>query len=160
MTDSVRVERDGAVGRIVFDRPDANNAMDATAAEGLRAAAADLASDDDCRCIVFAGVGGAFNTGADLTALGDERDETAIRALAGTLHEFDGALRSGAEALAAGPTRAYAETRELLWTSLDHGLGEQLAREADRIAGLTRTADYRAGYAAFFGEEPPEFTGE
>ena len=116
MTDSVRVERDGAVGRIVFDRPDANNAMDATAVEGLRAAAADLASDD--------------------------------------------ALRSEAEALAAGPTRAYAETRELLWTSLDHGLGEQLAREADRIAGLTRTADYQAGYAAFFGEESPDFTGE
>ena len=260
MTDSVRVERDGEVGRIVFDRPDANNAMDATAAEGLRAAAADLASDDDCRCIVSTGVGGVFNTGADLTALdGDERDETAIRALAGTLHEFvgtlarapkpvvcgvngvaagggigpalvgdvviaaasarfqfaypaiglsadggssyflprlvgvreaqriamrdepvdaaeadelglvtetvpddefDDALQSEAEALGAGPTRAYAETRDLLWTSLDHGLGEQLAREADRIAGLTRTADYEAGYAAFFGEESPEFTGK
>ncbi|MFC7175707.1 hypothetical protein [Halosegnis marinus] len=34
MTDDVRVERDGAVGRIVLDRPDANNAMDADTAEG------------------------------------------------------------------------------------------------------------------------------
>lgn len=259
-TDSVRVERDGGVGRIVFDRPEGNNAMDADAAEGLRAAAADLASDDDCRCIVLTGVGGLFNTGADLSILdGDERDETVLRALAASLHafveqlvrapkpvvcgvngvaagggigpalcgdivvmaesarfqfaypaiglsgdggstyflprlvglreaqriamrnepvgaeeaaelglvtetvpddEFDEALVAEAESLASGPTAAYAETRDLLRTSFERGLGEQLAEEADRIAGLTTTDDYAAGYAAFFGDGDPEFRGE
>lgn len=259
MTGSVRIERDDAVGRIVFDRPDANNAMDGEAAEALRAAAAELASDDDCRAIVYTGVDGVFNTGADLTTLdGDERDEPRLRALAATLHEFvstlarapkpvvcgvngvvagggigtalvgdiviatesarfrfaypaiglsadggssyflprlvglrtaqrialrdepvgaveadelglvtetvsddgfDDTLREEAASLAAGPTAAFAETRELLRTSFDHGLGEQLDREADRIVGLTSTDDYAAGHAAFFGDQDAEFTG-
>ncbi|MFB6117912.1 enoyl-CoA hydratase/isomerase family protein [Halosegnis sp.] len=259
MTDSVRTERDGSVGRVVLDRPEANNAMDHEAAAELRDAAANLASDDDVRCLVYTGVGDLFNTGADLTTLaGDERDESRLRSLAGTLHEFVGTLARApkpvvcgvngvaagggigpalagdiviaaesarfqfaypaiglsadggssyflprlvglreaqriamrdepvsaaeavdlglvtesvadeafderltaeAERLAAGPTAAYAETRALLRTSFDHGLGEQLAREADRIARLTDTDDYAAGHAAFLAGEEPEFTG-
>ncbi|RNJ26784.1 enoyl-CoA hydratase/isomerase family protein [Halosegnis longus] len=260
MADPVRVERDGAVGRLVFDRPDANNAMDAASADALHEGAVELATDDDVRCLVVTGVGGVFNTGADLTTLaGDERDEPAIKSLAATLHdfvdalarapkpvvcgvngvvagggigtalvgdivimstsarfqfaypaiglsadggssyflprlvglrdaqrialrnepvgakeaeelglvtetvpdsEFDERLETEAETLAAGPTQAYAETKELLRTSFDHGLGEQLGREADRIAGLTATDDYERGYEAFFGSESASFSGE
>lgn len=260
MADSVRVEREGAVGRLVFDRPGANNAMDAASAAALHEGAVELASDDDVRCLVFTGVGGVFNTGADLTTLeGDERDEPAIGSLAASLHEFvetlagapkpvvcgvngvvagggigtalvgdivimstsarfqfaypaiglsadggssyflprlvglrdaqrialrnepvgaseaeelglvtetvpdsefDERLATEAETLAAGPTQAYAETKALLQTSFDHGLGEQLDREADRIAGLTTTDDYEAGYEAFFGSGSASFSGE
>jgi 2-(1,2-epoxy-1,2-dihydrophenyl)acetyl-CoA isomerase len=259
MTDSVRVERDGGVGRIVLDRPDHNNSMDHETAEALRAAAADLASDDDCRCLVYTGVDGVFNTGADLTTLeGDGSDEPRLQRLAGTLHgfvealarapkpvvcgvngvvagggvgtalvgdvvlmaesarfqfaypaiglsadggstyflprlvglreaqrialrdepvgseeaaelglvtetvpddEFDERLREAAESLAAGPTRAFAETRRLLRTSFEHGLGEQLGREATSLSGLTATDDYAEGYASFFEKTDPEFEG-
>ncbi|MDZ7746373.1 MAG: enoyl-CoA hydratase-related protein [Halobacteriales archaeon] len=260
MSDAVRIERDDAVGRLVFDRPDANNAMDTAAADALHEGAVELATDDDVRCLVLTGVGGVFNTGADLTTLaGDERDESAIQSLAATLHsfvetlarapkpvvcgvngvvagggigtalvgdivimstsarfqfaypaialsadggssyflprlvglreaqriamrnepigaaeadelglvtetvpdsEFDERLATEAETLAAGPTQAYAETKELLRTSFEHGLGEQLSREADRIAGLTKTDDYAEGHTAFFGDEGATFTGE
>ena len=74
--------------------------------------------------------------------------------------EFDERLVTEAETLAAGPTQAYAETKNLLRTSFDHELGEQLDREADRIAGLTGTDDYAAGYEAFFGSESASFSGE
>lgn len=258
--DSVSVERDDGVGRITFDRPERNNAMDRATARSLRDAAADLASDDDCRCIVLTGVDGLFNTGADLTTLdGDESDEVRLKSLAGTLHafvqelcrapkpvvcglngvvagggigtalcgdivlmaesahfqfaypaiglsadggstyflprlvglreaqrialrdeavgaeeaaelglvtetvsddEFDERLAAEAESLANGPTKAYAETRRLLRTSFEHGLGEQLGREADSLSGLADTADYAAGYEAFFSDEEPTFTGE
>jgi 2-(1,2-epoxy-1,2-dihydrophenyl)acetyl-CoA isomerase len=60
---------DGAVGRITFDRPERNNSMDQQAADELQRAAIDLVEDDAVRCIVLTGTGGAFNTGADLTAL-------------------------------------------------------------------------------------------
>lgn len=259
MTDSVRVERDGGVGRIVLDRPDHNNSMDQATAEALRAAAADLASDDAVRCLVYTGVGGVFNTGADLTTLdGAASDEPRLKALAGTLHgfveelarapkpvvcgvngvvagggigtalcgdivlmaesarfqfaypaiglsadggstyflprlvglreaqrialrdepvaaaeaaelglvtetvpddEFDERLHEEAASLAAGPTAAFAETRELLRSSFEHGLGEQLGREAASLSGLATTEDYAAGYEAFFEKAEPEFEG-
>ncbi len=260
MTDSVRVERDGDVGRIVLDRPDHNNSMDHATAEALRGAAADLSSDDDCRCLVYTGVDGVFNTGADLTTLeGDASDEPRLKRLAGTLHGFveelarapkpvvcgvngvvagggvgtalvgdvvlmaesariqfaypaiglsaDGGstyflprlvglreaqrlalrdepvsaaeaadlglvtetvpdgelaerLREEAASLAAGPTRGFAETRRLLRTSFEHGLGEQLGREAASLSGLAATDDYAEGFASFFEESEPTFKGE
>lgn len=257
--DPVRVDRRASVGTITLTRPAANNSMDVPTAERLRAAAVDLVSEDDVRCIVIRGTGGAFNTGADLSVLGaDAADESTLRTLADALHgcvsqlaradkpvvcgvngvvagggigpslcgdvviaaesarwefaypriglsadggssyflprlvglrraqefafrdepvgaqeavdvglatevvpddEFDGRLRSESERLADGPTRAYEETRELLRTSFDRGLDEQLAEEAERISSLTTTADYATGVASFFGDGDPEFEG-
>ena len=64
---------DGAVGRLTFDRPGRNNAMDQRAAEELHGAAIDLVEDGTVRCIVLTGTGGAFNTGADLTRSEERR---------------------------------------------------------------------------------------
>lgn len=84
----VTVERVGAVGRFVMDRPAQNNAMDRQMADEMRDAAVELAEDDDVRCIVFTGTGGAFNTGADLTTFeADETDGEHLKHLAGRLHE-------------------------------------------------------------------------
>ncbi|WP_255149139.1 enoyl-CoA hydratase/isomerase family protein [Halorarius halobius] len=259
MDDSVNVDREGAVGTLTLDRPEANNAMDAATAEALRAGTVDLVADDDVRCIVLTGTGATFNTGADLTTLeADDSDETRLRRLAASLHEFvsqlaradkpvvcavngvvagggigpslcgdvvlaadsarwefaypriglsadggssyflprlvglrkaqeiafrdepvgateaadvglateavpdeefDERVREEAERLASGPTRAYAETRELLRTSFDHGLDEQLAREAERISKLARTDDFAEGVDAFFADGDPDFQG-
>lgn len=256
----VRVERTGAVGRIVMDRPDRNNALNRAMATELSAAAASVVADREIRCVVLTGTGGAFNTGADLTALdADATDAGPLRRLAARLHEtvsalarapkpvvcavngvaagggigpalcgdvvlaagsarfefaypriglsidggssfflprlvglrraqeiafrdepveapeaeeiglvteavpdggFEEAVAAEAERLAAGPTRAYAETKALLGSSFERGLGEQLSREAERIAGLTRTDDYARGVEAFLTDETPAFEGE
>ncbi len=77
------------VGRIVFDRPDAHNAINETMGEELPDAAQRLASDDDVRCIAVTANGATFNTGADLTMLsGGGSDEPIIRSVANGLHEF------------------------------------------------------------------------
>ncbi|WP_254830711.1 enoyl-CoA hydratase/isomerase family protein [Haloglomus salinum] len=251
---------DGAVGRITFDRPERNNSMDQQAADELQRAAIDLVEDDAVRCIVLTGTGGAFNTGADLTALsGDGSDGATVRRIAGALHgmvsqlarapkpvvcgvngvaagggvgpaicgdvvlaaesarfefaypriglsadggssyflprlvglreaqriafrdepvgageaadiglateavpddEFEERLAAEAARLAEGPTLAHAATKGLLRSSLDRSLDEQLATEAETIAGLTATEDFSRGLDAFLGEGGADFQGE
>lgn len=87
-SDHVSVDVQADIGRVVMDRPERHNAMDAAMAESIASAIDRLASDDAVRCLVLTGSGGAYNTGADLTALtGDERDAAAIDAVATPLHE-------------------------------------------------------------------------
>ena len=63
----VRVIREGAVATILFDRPQARNAMTWRMYEGLAAACADLSKDDSVRVTVLRGVGGkAFIAGTDI----------------------------------------------------------------------------------------------
>jgi enoyl-CoA hydratase len=71
------VERRGPVGWLVFDRPDAGNAMDATMFRELEAAWRELDKDPDVRVIVNTGTGPAFQTGVDVVQLG--RDKPALR---------------------------------------------------------------------------------
>jgi 2-(1,2-epoxy-1,2-dihydrophenyl)acetyl-CoA isomerase len=67
MTDYIRIEKDGAVGHLVMDRPDRFNSMDVTMARDLRAAGLKLARDASVRAVIFRGTGGkAFCAGADL----------------------------------------------------------------------------------------------
>lgn len=256
----VTVDRTGAVGRIVMDRAEQNNAMNRRMADEMRNAAIELAEDDDIRCLVFTGTDGVFNTGADLTTFdGDETDGKHLKHLAGRLHEtvtqlvrarkpvicavngvaagggvgpalcgdivlmseqarfqfaypriglsadggstfflprlvglreaqriafrdepvgpaeaaelglvtetvpegtFDDVVAQEAQRLAAGPTKAYAETSALLRTSFDHGMETQLAREAESISGLAATGDFARGIEAFLNKEDAEFKGE
>jgi 2-(1,2-epoxy-1,2-dihydrophenyl)acetyl-CoA isomerase len=87
--ETIGCTREDGVGRIVFDRPEAHNAINGAMSEELPDAAQRLASDDDVRCIVVTAYGSTFNTGADLTTLsGDGSDEPRIRSLANGLHEF------------------------------------------------------------------------
>ena len=63
----VRLVRDGAVATILFDRPQARNAMTWKMYEGLAAACTKLNSDKSIRVAVFRGVGGkAFIAGTDI----------------------------------------------------------------------------------------------
>lgn len=62
----VRVERDGAVGTITLDRPERFNSLDVETARELRHAGLELARDERVRCVILAGVAGAFCSGADL----------------------------------------------------------------------------------------------
>lgn len=71
------VERRGPVGWLVFDRPEAGNAMDATMFRELERAWYELDHDDAVRVIVNTGNGSAFQTGLDVAQLA--RDKDALR---------------------------------------------------------------------------------
>ena len=71
------VERRGPVGWLIFDRPDAGNAMDATMLRELEDAWRELDRDPDIRVIVNTGNGPAFQTGVDVVQV--SRDKPALR---------------------------------------------------------------------------------
>jgi len=75
--ETLRVERRGAVGWLVFDRPKAANAMDATMLAELERAWLELDADPEVRVIVNTGAGSAFQTGLDVLQL--NRDKDALR---------------------------------------------------------------------------------
>ena len=71
------VHRVGPVGWLIFDRPDAANAMDATMLAELERAWRELDADPEVRVIVNTGNGTAFQTGLDVRQLA--RDKDALR---------------------------------------------------------------------------------
>ena len=75
--ETLAVERRGPVGWLVFDRPDAANAMDAAMLAELETAWRELDADPDVRVIVNTGNGDAFQTGLDVRQLA--RDKAALR---------------------------------------------------------------------------------
>jgi len=75
---TLKVERHGAVGWLIFDRPAAANAMDATMLDELEQAWVELDADPTVRVIVNTGEGKAFQTGVDVVQL--SRDPEAMRA--------------------------------------------------------------------------------
>jgi enoyl-CoA hydratase len=75
--ETLRVERRGAVGWLVFDRPEVGNAMDARMLAELERAWRQLAADPEVRVIVNTGSGPAFQTGLDVAQL--SRDPQALR---------------------------------------------------------------------------------
>ncbi|MGV3623093.1 MAG: crotonase/enoyl-CoA hydratase family protein [Archangium sp.] len=70
---SVRVEKTGPVFTIVLHRPEAKNAVDAPTADALLAAIDEFEADEDALVAVLFGDGGTFCSGADLKAIGTER---------------------------------------------------------------------------------------
>ena len=71
------VERRGPIGWLVFDRPDAGNAMNAQMMHELEAAWQELDNDPAVRVIVNTGNGDAFQTGVDVAQM--SRDLDALR---------------------------------------------------------------------------------
>ncbi len=77
MSGGLRVDRQGVVGWLVFDRPEVGNAMDAAMLTALEGAWAELDADPEVRVIVNTGEGDAFQTGLDVAQL--SRDKQALR---------------------------------------------------------------------------------
>jgi methylglutaconyl-CoA hydratase len=65
----VDIEREGAVARVWFNRPEAHNALSAELGEALVAALAGLRDDAACRVVVLGGRGPSFCAGADIGAM-------------------------------------------------------------------------------------------
>lgn len=75
--ESIEIERHGAVGWLVFDRPEVGNAINATMFDELEEAWRELEADDGVAVIVNTGNGSAFQTGLDVAQLA--RDKEALR---------------------------------------------------------------------------------
>jgi isohexenylglutaconyl-CoA hydratase len=68
---NIRLERDGAVARLVLNRPDRRNALTHAMMLELEDAFATLRDDRSCRVVVLRGAGGHFCAGGDLDAMAD-----------------------------------------------------------------------------------------
>jgi 2-(1,2-epoxy-1,2-dihydrophenyl)acetyl-CoA isomerase len=64
---TVKVEREGAVAIVSFNRPDSLNAIDAGIRAELLAAINEVNADDSIRVVILTGEGRAFCAGADLS---------------------------------------------------------------------------------------------
>ncbi|MFQ5955630.1 MAG: enoyl-CoA hydratase [Kiloniellales bacterium] len=73
-SDKILCERDGAVGRLVFNNPARHNAVSLEMWEAAERVVRDLVDDDDIRVIVVTGAGDkAFVSGADISRFEEER---------------------------------------------------------------------------------------
>ena len=72
---------------------------------------------------------------------------------------FGAGWRAYAQELAAGPTEAYALTKEALRAGADRGLAEFLDAEAALQDRAGRTKDYAEGVDAFLEKRPARFSG-
>ena len=79
--ETLLVERRGPVGWLVFNRPEAGNAMNARMLDELEVAWAELDDDPAVRVIVTTGEGRSFQTGLDVVQLA--RDPDALRKQSG-----------------------------------------------------------------------------
>ena len=72
----VRVERDGAIARIVLARPEQKNALDRFMVDALHEALESAGHDDEVRVVAIQADGADFCAGADLKALAGMLDAT------------------------------------------------------------------------------------
>jgi 2-(1,2-epoxy-1,2-dihydrophenyl)acetyl-CoA isomerase len=73
--------------------------------------------------------------------------------------DFESAWRARAAALAQGPTRAYALTKQLLAGALERPLQRQLELEVEAQRAAGRSRDHRIGVSAFLAKKSPRFEG-
>ncbi len=78
---SILLQRDGAVARLILNRPDKLNSLTLGMLAELSAALTDLDSDDAVRAVVLTGAGRGFCAGQDLTDHEAMDDTRAVRAV-------------------------------------------------------------------------------
>ena len=83
----LEVWRDGHVGWLVFNRPDAGNALDATMFRELEQAWLALDDDPEVRVIVNTGNGRSFETGLDMVQVAKVKD--ALRQVSRQTRDFE-----------------------------------------------------------------------
>ena len=85
----VLLRSDGAIARIIFNRPKVLNALSVAAAEAFFDACKRIAADSTIRVVVISGEGRAFMAGGDVSAFGGPVDEgrARIRTIMDPLHD-------------------------------------------------------------------------
>ncbi len=78
MTDHLLIEKEGHLALVTVNRPDVMNALNSDVLDELDGVVADLASDDQVRCVILTGAGDkAFIAGADIGELKELTGEAA-----------------------------------------------------------------------------------
>jgi 2-(1,2-epoxy-1,2-dihydrophenyl)acetyl-CoA isomerase len=72
---------------------------------------------------------------------------------------LDAEVDAFADKLASLPPLGLAATKEMIRTSWQYSLDEELERQAGTMRRLGFTTDYLEGVAAFLEKRPPKFTG-
>jgi enoyl-CoA hydratase/carnithine racemase len=94
----LRVERDGALGRIVLDNPARRNAISGDMWRGIPKAIGELDADPDIRCIVLRGEGtAAFAAGADISEFERNRSSEA------GVREYEAVVEAAHQAIERSP---------------------------------------------------------
>ena len=95
MTDTMLVQRDGAIATVVLNRPDKLNALTKPMWRRLGEAMTGLSGDEDLRCVVLRGAGGkSFAPGNDISEFATERADSAqAKAYGEILHDTLSAIR-------------------------------------------------------------------
>ncbi len=137
MGGQVRIERDGALGWLVFDHPERRNAISREMWEAIPKRAAELDADPDVRVVVLRGAGEvAFVSGADISEFGSTRtgataaqayEETTARAF-GALVNLEKPVLAAIHGFCVGGGMAIALTADLRYAADDARLGIPAAR--------------------------------
>lgn len=69
MTQTIQLERDGAIATLWLDRPSKRNALDGDLVRGFSAALDEIATDPGVRVVIVRGRGAAFSSGIDHSLL-------------------------------------------------------------------------------------------
>ena len=101
----------------------------------------------------------------EIALLGDRFDARAAQAIGmvnfvSATGQLTAETNQLAERLATGPTRAYGNTKRLLYRSLENEFEAQLQLEAELFADCATRADFREGVTAFVEKRRPRFTGK
>ena len=73
--------------------------------------------------------------------------------------DFEHEWRNYSSALAQGPTRAFALTKQLVNSATERSLDEQLTFEIDAQSAAGQSEDHLEGVNAFLAKRPPKFQG-
>jgi len=94
MSDSVKLERRGAVAILRLDDPSAMNALSPSVKAGMQRHVPAVLADPEVRCIVLTGTGKAFCAGGDIRSMQDPagRAAPAVRARMQVTHNWARAL--------------------------------------------------------------------
>jgi len=131
---TLQVERSDGIVTITMNRPERKNAMDRTMFVELRSAFRDIAADPERdRVVVLTGAGGAFCSGADLSATGEVRMHQLawmrqVGQAAAALHELPQPVIAKVVGVAAGAGCNLALGCDLVVASDDARFSEIFAR--------------------------------
>ncbi len=105
-TDKMIAEKDGAIGKIIFNSPERRNAVSLEMWQALGDMVTDFGADDDVRVIVLEGAGDkAFVAGADISRFGEERSN------ADEIARYSAIVTGAMEALYTAPKPTIAKIR-------------------------------------------------
>jgi enoyl-CoA hydratase/carnithine racemase len=151
-----RLQRDGHVARVTFDRPAARNAMTWRMYEQLGAICADLKADSDIRVVVFRGAGGqAFVAGTDITQFQTFRTgedgiayEDRMEQVLGAIEALPMPTLAVIEGFAVGGGLAIASCCDLRVATPGSRLGVPIARTLGNCLSVANYARLVAGLGA------------